>query len=124
MTTTPRGLDALIPTSPDPAQARVDDVALEAAVAAIRRLHHPVPADEACDSETWSIDHYGQAVDPYWIRCGLRGQHDEHGDPGNTGCTWPVTDAEREEQKRLPSYCHECKVAYPCPTIELLGGGQ
>jgi hypothetical protein len=43
---------------------------------------------EPCAAETWSWDHFTpNQVDPYWIRCTLWGDHDEHEDE-NTGLTW------------------------------------
>jgi hypothetical protein len=90
------------------------------AILAVRALHKPVPSNVTCDAETWAPDHYGQAVDPYWIRCGLSGRHDEHGDPGNTGCTWSLTNAERRAQSRIPAVCDEDDQPHPCPTLQLL----
>ena len=90
------------------------------AIVAVRELHKPEPADVACDSETWAPDHYGQAVDPYWIRCTRQGRHDEHSDAGNTGCTWPLTVAERDAQSRIPAVCEVDGEAHPCRTLQLL----
>lgn len=90
------------------------------AVLAVRELHKPEPAEVPCDSETWSTDHYGPAVDPYWIRCTLTGRHDEHGDPGNTGCTWPLDSAERAEQSQIPAVCEVDGETHPCRTRQLV----
>lgn len=44
--------------------------------------------DEECREEVWSWDYFSaQAVDGYWIRCGLLGSHLEHED-SHTGLTW------------------------------------
>lgn len=50
-------------------------------------------ASEPCDSEIWSWSRFSpDAVDPYWIRCGLIGPHTEHED-SNTGAHWTDKDA-------------------------------
>lgn len=45
---------------------------------------------EQCPAEvhSWSVYAPGM-ISPYWIRCGERGEHDEHRSK-ETGTTWPI----------------------------------
>jgi hypothetical protein len=48
-------------------------------------------ASQECEAETRSWDHFtAEQMDSYWMRCTLRGPHDEHEDE-HTGFRW--TDA-------------------------------
>jgi|SRR5690242_3756995 len=61
-------------------------------------MMHETPSanDEPCPAETWSWNHFTpNQVDPYWIRCTLRGDHAEHEDE-NTGLAWKPEGAQEE----------------------------
>lgn len=45
-------------------------------------------SDQPCDEEVYSWQVFSsEAVDPYWIRCDLRGPHSGHQN-GETGAHW------------------------------------
>lgn len=59
-----------------------------AALHASQPVQVEVTDDEPCSAELWSWDYFNdQQVDPYWMRCHLVGEHDEH-ENSETGATW------------------------------------
>lgn len=75
------------PIRPGDVVVHVDDEPVHEACEA-KALDLRAHAHDECDAEIYSWDYFSvDAVDPYWIRCGRVGPHEEHED-SNTGAKW------------------------------------